>query len=368
MIRRLHLNMLLPALAIACIGILSIYSSTANKEGIFWQSLYQRQILWVVFGLAAYLFLVNTNYRRLWDLTYVLYGIMLFFLMLVVAMGIARLGAQRWLRFAGFNLQPSEFSKLIIIIFMAKYFSKKTIYDVSLRGARFGIFRGLILPFLFVVVPVALIVDQPDLGSGLLVFIVFFIMLFVGNVKFRYLLIVFCLLLVCIPVSWNFLRPYQQQRIMVFLNPNSDPLGAGYTAIQSKIAIGSGGLLGKGWMSGTQSQLKFLPESHTDFIFATFTEEWGFAGGLVLLSLYFMLVRQGIVIAEKTADHFGRFLSLGIAAMLAVQVTINVAMNMGVAPIVGLPLPLMSYGGSSVLVTFIALGIMANISNTRAVF
>lgn len=368
MIRQLNWKLLAPALAICCIGILSIYSSTYNKEGEFWQSLYQRQIVWTLIGVAAYAFLLRTNYRRLWDLTYVLYGVMLFFLMLVVAMGIARLGAQRWLRFGGFNFQPSEFSKLIIVIFMARYFSRKTIYDVSLRGAKFGVWRGLILPFIFVVIPAALIIDQPDLGSGMLVFVLFFIMLFLGNVKFRYILVVLCLLLACIPVSWNFLRPYQQQRVMVFLNPNSDPLGAGYTAIQSKIAIGSGTLLGKGWMSGTQSQLKFLPESHTDFIFATFTEEWGFAGGLVLLALYFMLVRQGMSIAEKTADHFGKFLALGIAAMLALQVVINVAMNMGLAPIVGLPLPLMSYGGSSVLVTFIALGILGNINRTRAVF
>lgn len=155
---------------------------------------------------------------------------------------------------------------------------------------------------------------------------------------------------------------------MVFLNPNIDPLGAGYTVIQSKIAIGSGGFWGKGWLSGTQSQLRFLPEAHTDFIFAAFSEEWGLLGGVVLLLLYYLLIRQGFLIARRTRDHFGKLMAFGISLLLSLQVMINIAMNMGFAPIVGIPLPLMSYGGSSMFVTFIALGILANIDKRRSVF
>jgi rod shape determining protein RodA len=189
-----------------------------------------------------------------------------------------------------------------------------------------------------------------------------------SNVRFKYILIFLLIVVLFLPFSWNLLRDYQKERIMVFLNPNVDPLGAGYTVIQSKIAIGSGGFFGKGWLSGTQSQLHFLPESHTDFIFATFTEEWGFFGGILLIYLYYLLIKQGILIAEKTSDHFGKLLSLGISLMLCFQISVNIAMNLGLAPVVGLPLPLMSYGGSSVLVTFAALGILVNINKTRAVF
>jgi rod shape determining protein RodA len=244
----------------------------------------------------------------------------------------------------------------------------KSVDDVALKASKFGLWRALILPFIFVAIPVFLIIEQPDLGSGAIVFMIFFIMLYLSNVKLRFIIVFLALLGLAIPVGWHFLRDYQKDRIMVFLNPNIDPLGAGYTVIQSRIAIGSGGFFGKGWLSGTQSQLKFLPESHTDFIFATFSEEWGFLGAMILIGLYFFIIQQGIKIAERTSDHYGKLLALGITLMLAMQTCVNISMNMGLAPVVGLPLPLMSYGGSSVIVTFIALGILANVSKTRAVF
>ncbi|MCX5711507.1 MAG: FtsW/RodA/SpoVE family cell cycle protein, partial [Candidatus Omnitrophica bacterium] len=171
-----------------------------------------------------------------------------------------------------------------------------------------------------------------------------------------------------IPVLWHYLRGYQKERLMVFLNPNIDPLGAGYTVIQSKIAIGSGGFFGKGWLSGTQGQLRFLPEAHTDFIFATFAEEWGLIGCAILLFLYCLIVREGIRIGMRTNDAFGKLLAFGITMMFALQVLVNIGMNLGLAPVVGVPLLLMSYGGSSVFVTFIALGILANIDKTKSVF
>jgi rod shape determining protein RodA len=362
------LKILIAAILIAVIGIVSIYSSASRKEGELWESLCQRQMIRVILGILAFWFFSKFNYRWLWDWTYFIYGVVVCLLFLVFILGVVRLGAQRWLSLVWFNFQPSETAKLIIILFLAKYFSRKSVDDVRLLASKFGLWRALVLPFIFVAIPMFLIIEQPDLGSGAIVFLIFFIMLYLSKVKLRYIIIFLAILSFLIPVGWNFLRDYQKDRIMVFLNPDIDPLGAGYTVIQSKIAIGSGGFFGKGWLSGTQSQLKFLPESHTDFIFATFSEEWGLLGALILLGLYFFIIQQGMRIAERTSDHYGKLLALGITLQLGVQACVNIAMNMGMAPVVGLPLPLMSYGGSSVIVTFIALGILANVSKTRAVF
>ncbi|MFA4842927.1 MAG: rod shape-determining protein RodA [Candidatus Omnitrophota bacterium] len=352
------------ALLIVVVGIMSIYSSTYQKGTGQWQ----QQIIWLLLGLLCFLFFSNFNYRRFWDITYFLYCLAIFLLLLVFVLGSVRLGAQRWLKVAWFNLQPSELSKLILVIFLARYFSRKSIDDVGLSSRRFGLWQGLILPLIFISVPVALIIEQPDLGSGVMILLIFICMLYVTQLRLRYILIFLALAVSVTPIFWHFLRDYQKDRLMVFLNPNIDPLGAGYTLIQSKIAIGSGAILGKGWLSGTQSQLHFLPESHTDFIFSTFAEEWGFAGGAVLILLYYFIIREGFLIAARTTDHFGRLLGLGISLMLGLQVFVNISMTLGLMPIVGLPLPLMSYGGSSIVVTFISLGILVNIDRRRAVF
>ncbi len=359
---------LIIAILISLIGILSIYSSTFQKEGKFWQVIYKRQILWIFLGLVLFLIISNLNYRRLWDWTYFLYSLALIFLFLVFIIGVVRLGAQRWLKIAWFNFQPSEFAKLIIVIFLSRYFSRKSVNDISLLSGSFGMFRGLVLPFLFVAIPLGLIIEQPDLGSAVMILLIFVAVLCLTRMKLKYIFIFLLIIILSLPFLWQILRDYQKERLLVFLNPNIDPLGAGYTMIQSKISIGSGGLWGKGWLSGTQSQLHFLPESHTDFIFATFAEEWGLLGSLALLLLYYLLIRKGFFIAQRTHDNFGRLLAFGISLMLGIQVFINIAMNLGLAPVVGLPLPLMSYGGSSVLVTFISLGILTNIDKTRAVF
>ena len=356
------------AILISAMGILSIYSSTYRKEGVIWQFTFKRQILWVLLGLVLFLIMSNLNYRVLLDATYLLYAFSLFLLFLVFILGAVRLGAQRWLRIAWFNFQPSEIVKLIMVIFLARYFSRKSSSDMSLDVNKFGIYRAIWLPFFFIAIPMGLIIEQPDLGSGAMVLFIFIVMLFMTGVKYRYIFLFSLVMVLPMPLFWHLLRGYQKERLLVFLNPNIDPLGAGYTVIQSKIAIGSGGFLGKGWLSGTQSQLHFLPESHTDFIFATFAEEWGFLGSITLLFLYYLLVREGILIARKTNDYFAKLLAYGISFMLGLQVFINIAMNLGLAPIVGIPLPLMSYGGSSVIVTFISLGILVNIDKRRAVF
>jgi len=365
---RSTLTILLIALLISCVGVLSIYSSTYQKEGESWKLIFKRQIFWIFLGALFFLLLSSLNYRRLWDATFFLYAMAIFFLFLVFFLGSVRLGAQRWIRIGWFNFQPSELTKIIIVIFLARYFSTKSLSDISLKVGKFGIMRAFILPFLFIALPVGLVIEQPDLGTGLLIIVIFVATMFLSGVRLKYLFLILCSVMVSLPVLWHFLRDYQRDRIMVFLNPNIDPLGAGYTVIQSKIAIGSGGVFGKGWLSGTQSQLYFLPESHTDFIFATFTEEWGLFGALLLLFLYFILIKEGIGIASRTNDHFGKFLAFGISLMLGTQILINIAMNLGLAPVVGIPLPLMSYGGSSLLVTFISLGILANIGKSRQVF
>ena len=366
--RSSFLRILILALIISSFGVLSIYSSTYQKEGTPWQDIHKRQMLWLIIGLACFIIMSHLNYRKLWDANYFIYGVAVFFLFLVFALGIIRLGAQRWLRFAWFNFQPSEFAKLAVIIFLARYFSRKSVDDISLLSGKFGIFRGIILPFIFVAVPMFLIIEQTDLGSVLMLLLVFVSLLYLTHVRLKYIFTLMLILILPVPFFWHFLRDYQKQRLLVFLNPNVDPLGAGYTVIQSRIAIGSGGLFGRGWLSGTQSQLYFLPESHTDFIFATFSEQWGFLGSILLLLVYYLIIRQGFIIAQRTQDSFGRLLAYGISLLLALQVFINIAMNMGIAPVVGLPLPLMSYGGSSVLATFIALGILVNIDRTRSVF
>lgn len=356
------------AILIVLLGILSIYSSTYQKEARFWQVIYKRQILWVIVGLSLFIIMSNLSYRRLWEWTYFLYAFALLILFLVFIVGIVRSGAQRWLKIAWFNFQPSELVKFIMVIFLSRYYSRKEVFDISLASAKYGILRGLVFPFLFIAIPVGLIIEQPDLGSAVMILFLFIAILCLSSIKLRYIFTLLLIIIFLLPFFWQILRDYQKERLLVFLNPNIDPLGAGYTVIQSKIAIGSGGIFGKGWLRGSQSQLHFLPESHTDFIFATFAEEWGFLGCIILLSLYYLLIHRGIVIAEKTHDYFGKLLAFGISLMIGIQTFINIAMNLGLAPVVGLPLPLMSYGGSSIVVTFIALGILVNIDKTRAIF
>lgn len=365
---RSFIKILVISVLICIIGILSIYSGTYQKEGEFWQDIYKRQILWVMVGVAIFFLMANFNHRYLWDWTYILYAVVVFFLFLVFILGIVRLGAQRWLKVLWFNFQPSEMAKLMAVIFLARYFSRKSESNTRLLSGRLGLFRALILPFIFIAVPMFLIIEQPDLGSGLMLLFTLIAMLYLSQVRLRYIILFLLIILLMLPVSWHFLRGYQKERLLVFLNPNVDPLGAGYTIIQSKIAIGSGGIFGKGWLGGTQSQLHFLPEAHTDFIFATFAEEWGLIGCIILLTLYYLLIRQGFSIAKKANDYFAKLLAYGISLMLALQVFINIAMNLGLAPVVGLPLPFMSYGGSSLFVSFAALGIMVNIDRTRSVF
>ena len=353
-------------LVIAIIGIITIYSSTSNSSSPIEKLLYLRQINWVFLGFICLLGISRISYRRLWDGAYLFYAIGLGLLLMVTFSGLVRLGAQRWLKILWFSFQPSELMKLIMIILLARYFSRP---GPGLRRdvKDWGFKKAILVPFVFIILPMFLILKQPDLGTAIFIFFIFIAMLFLAQVNFKFILFVILGIVLASPLLWQFLKDYQRTRLLVFLNPNADPLGAGYTIIQSRVAVASGGLFGKGWLGGSQSQLHFLPESHTDFIFATFAEEWGFLGSLVLLALYYLLIRYTLRVAQRTPDYFGRLLAGGIAATFGIQILINIAMTIGLAPVVGLPLPLLSYGGSSLLVAFLSLGILINIEK-RIVF
>ncbi|MFH1848013.1 MAG: rod shape-determining protein RodA, partial [Candidatus Omnitrophota bacterium] len=281
-------------------------------------------------------------------------------LSLVLILGKTALGAQRWLNIGGFSLQPSEFTKIVFIIVMASYLGR-----VRLRITEpASVFGALVITG----VPFALILVQPDLGTALMLIPILFAMLFAAGTMKRYLIVIASSGILALPVFWHFLKAYQQKRLLVFINPDIDPLGAGYTIIQSKIAIGSGGIFGKGWLSGTQNLLNFLPERHTDFMFSVVGEEWGFIGGFIVIALYIALIKRGFSIAEETTEIHGKLMAVGITTMLAFQVIVNVSMTLGLMPVVGLPLPLMSYGGSSLWTTMTCIGLLLNVKMRQTRF
>jgi rod shape determining protein RodA len=311
---------------------------------------------------------INFPYQKLYDFAYPLYSLSLLLLGLVFFLGHIKLGAQRWLSLGGLTFQPSELAKITSILTLARYLSYKSASSLQPAAYIKGIWGGLIVPLLIIFVPTFLIWEQPDLGTSLMLLIIGFCILYVAGIRTKFLIWIVIMGIILLPLIWYGLRDYQRERIFVFINPHLDPLGAGYTVIQSKIAIGSGQIFGKGWLSGTQNRLNFLPERHTDFIFSSLGEEWGFCGALTLVLLYYLLIREGLKIASQTNELFGKLLVTGIVAMLSFQIVINIAMTIGMMPVVGLPLPLVSYGGSSVLVTFISIGILINVGMRRPVF
>lgn len=342
------------------IGLFCLYSASYNKSIEIGRSFVLKQSVWMGIGLLIVILLVIIDYQRIIDFGYVLYVIGLFSLFLVLIFGHARLGAQRWFSIGGFSIQPSEFNKIIYIIMMTSYLGH--------TRANMSNIKGLLMPFLLTAPPFILILLQPDLGTALILLPVLFAMLFVAGVWIRHLFGLGLFGVLLSPVFWNFLKVYQKKRLLVFLDPNIDPLGAGYTIIQSKIAIGSGGLFGKGWLAGTQNQLNFLPERHTDFIFSVIGEEWGFLGAVVLVGLYFLMIKRGLMIVERTTDIYGKLLGIGIITMLGFQIFVNISMTIGLMPVVGLPLPLLSYGGSSLWTTLIAIGLLLNVGMRRTRF
>jgi len=352
--------LLLLVCLIAAIGILNLYSATSSWEaGV--TPVYVKQFYWLGIGLGIALALCIFDYRHLEYFAVPLYAGNIILLLLVLVIGKTSMGATRWLNLGFFNLQPSELMKIMIIFILARHFSSRDPlggYDLRL----------LMIPAALLAVPALLIMKQPDLGTAMLVIFIAIAMALFAGIRRRTLITLGVLGLGAVAVGWRLLHGYQKERIRTFLNPERDPLGSGYHIIQSKIAVGSGGFFGKGFMQGTQSQLSFLPERHTDFAFSVFAEEWGFLGCLVLLGIYLLLVCWGIYVARRANDRFGMYLALGVTAMLFWHIVVNLGMVIGLLPVVGVPLPLFSYGGTSMVTTMVGVGLLLNVSMRRFMF
>jgi len=350
-------TLLILALAICSIGVLNIYSTgfslTSTKT-----PLYLKQIQWIVIGLFFMLVVIALDYRFLSHYAYAIHGVAIALLVLVIFYGYTTHGSQRWISLGGFSFQPSELVKITLIISLARYFSSRG------AGSNYGL-KELLAPAVIVLVPFLLIVRQPDLGTALMLLIIFLSMVLFVGVRLKDLLITMVSGLLMVPLAWHFLKDYQKDRIMTFFDPERDPLGAGYHIIQSMIAVGSGGFLGKGFLKGTQTQLKFLPEQQTDFVFSVFAEEWGFVGGLVLIILFLSLILWGLKVAQNSRDLPGTLIAYGITIMIFWGAFINIGMVLGILPVVGIPLPFLSYGGSSIVVLMISIGLLINISMRR---
>lgn len=363
--RRLLTNidwMLVGLVVVVCLlGILNIYSATAPYK-IVGTPYYIKQLYWLLVGLSIALTVCTVDYHILEDFSYWFYGALVVLLVAVLVVGRRSMGATRWLNLGVFNIQPSELMKIVIIITFARFFTNfQVIGGLTVKD--------MLFPMGILAVPTLLIMKQPDLGTAILVILIALSMTVYRGLRWSTVL---TFTLVTIPMAWvgwsYFLRPYQKNRILDFLNPERSRLGSGYHIIQSKIAVGSGGIIGKGFVKGTQSQLRFLPEQHTDFAFSVFAEEWGFVGCLVLIVLYLSLVLWGLNIARRCNDRFGSLLAIGVTAMLFWHIVINMGMVIGMFPVVGVPMPFFSYGGTSMITSMVGIGILQNISMRRFMF
>ncbi|MDX9745724.1 MAG: rod shape-determining protein RodA [Syntrophales bacterium] len=358
--RRLFLHFDWTLLILVClilaIGLVNLYSAGYNSN---WEtSLCFRQARWILIGLACMIAAFNIDYRFIIRHAYTIYSMVAFLLLAIHFYGYATHGSQRWINVFGFSFQPSELMKLVIVLTLAKYFDDH-------KMNRSLLLRELLIPFSLVLLPFVLVFRQPDLGTALMLFIIFVsITLFVG-INWKSIGIAVASGLVSVPVAWFFLKNYQKERILAFLSPERDPLGSGYHIIQSMIAIGSGGFFGKGFLQGTQTQLNFLPEQQTDFVFSVYAEEWGFFGAVVLMILFSLLVLWSLKIALHSRDYLGTLVAFGISMLIFWGVLINIGMVLGIFPVVGIPLPFMSYGGSAVVVLLTAVGLLLNISVRR---
>jgi rod shape determining protein RodA len=352
-------------LIILFLGLVCLYSSCHQKGAFIKKEIFTKQLMWVGVGLLFMFLASRFDYRKIRPAIILLYIFAFLTLFLVLIMGRTIMGAQRWIDLGEISFQPSELGKFALILLLAKYYSSRGIYDVGGAIPRAAILRALGIPLFLTLLLTGLVLVQPDLGTAIVYLFVFLSVAYLADISGRYLFGLIGMGLVFMPFFWNFLKDYQKSRLLVFLNPNIDPLGAGYTVIQSKIAIGSGRFFGKGWMAGTQSQLNFLAERHTDFIFSVIGEEWGFMGSLALLVLYGLLIFMILKVSDVAKDTFGRLFCVGVAALLFFHAFINIAMNVGVSPVVGLPLPFISYGGSSLVINIVAIGIVLNIARQK---
>ena len=350
--------LLLLTLAMIGVGLINLYSATSSQEG---HQVFYRQLLWVCVGFGLLFVSLFFNYHRLEKYAFHFYAVGLILLTVVLFLGQTISGSKRWLVLGPLSFQPSEITKLIIIIVLARLFYQRP-FKKPLG------FFDLFFPALLVGVPFLLVLKEPDLGTALMIaFVAGSMILFVG-VRLRTLVTMVGSVVFFTPLVWNFLKDYQKQRIITFLHPEQDPLGSGYHILQSKIAVGSGQWAGKGFMQSTQSHLHFLPEHHTDFAFSVLAEEWGFLGALITILLLLVIMLWGLLVARSSKDMFGSLVALGIVSMFFWQSVINICMVTGMLPVVGMPLPFISYGGSSIITNMLALGLLLNVSMRRFLF
>jgi rod shape determining protein RodA len=352
-IAELPWRMLILVMLITGFGLLVLYSAAGGK--LMPWALPQAVRFALFLGLA--ILMSRLRPETIKQAAFPAYGIVLFLLLLVEALGFVGKGAQRWLSLGFMNLQPSELMKPVIILAIARFYDLLPASEIRRWSA---IWPGAIL----IGIPWVFILVQPDLGTATMVLAGGLTIMFLAGLPLRLFLGGVAAVAVAGPVAFSFLHDYQQKRVLIFMDPESDPLGAGYHISQSKIAIGSGGLFGKGFLNGTQSHLDYLPEGHTDFIFATMAEEWGLVGGIVLIAAYALVIKWGIGVALDARDRFSRLTAAGLTTTIFFYVAINLMMVMGMAPVVGIPLPLVSYGGSAMLTVMLCLGVLMSIERT----
>lgn len=348
--------LLLLALGIAAIGIVEIYSTTAHTA---LASQYKRQIYWVLMGCVLAVVVSRVDYHTILEQTPWIYLFSLLALLAVLVTGHSASGARRWLKVGALTFQVSELVKLVIIVAVAAYLASRREKSVT--------WRDLVVLAVLVGAPAALVAIEPDLGTSLTFFPIVAVGLFLAGIRARQVAVLLLLGVLALPVGWHFLKPYQRERVMTFVHPTEDSQGSGYQSSQARIAIGSGGFWGKGIGNGTQSRLGFIPVSHADFIFASFAEEQGFVGTLLVFLLYFALLLRLLDGAQTAGDRAGTYVLVGFAALLFFQVAVNVGMMIGFLPVTGIPLPLMSQGGSSTLITFLGLGLAMSVKIRRFV-
>lgn len=348
-------------MAICAVGIINLYSAGHSLSPLAQEPYYIKQLKWIAVGVFFMIITLLIDYRTITRYAYLIYAATIILLILVLLFGKTAQGAQRWLTLAGFSFQPSELVKLALVLVLARYFEDRG-SDEKNR------LRDLAIPFLLLGVPFALILKQPDLGTALMLCAIFLGIVFFVGVYWKSFLLGGGALILMAPLAWYLLRDYQKERLLTYLNPERDPLGAGYHTMQSIIAIGSGKLTGKGFLAGSQTQLKFLPEQQTDFVFSVLAEEWGFGGAVLVVFLLFLLVSMGLKIAAGARDATGAIIALGISVFIALGTFVNIGMVLGILPVVGVPLPFLSYGGSSILVLMIAIGLLLNVSGRRLMF
>jgi rod shape determining protein RodA len=352
--RNIDKPLMVAALLLTIAGVMILYATTVKAAGVSTDVDARNQLVFASLGLIIVAALTAIDYHIWLKLSGLAYAFSVLLLVLVDVAGQTALGAQRWIDIGFFRFQPSELAKIVLILVLAKLLSAN--YD-RLEQPKY-----LLQSILLTALPVMLVLVQPDLGTALVLIAIWFMMILVSPIPKGYVLALVVAGILMLPIGMNFLQPYQRDRLTVFINPAADPLGRGFNVVQASIAVGSGQMFGRGLDAGSQSQLNFLPSQHTDFIFAVLAEKLGFIGAMLILALYTLLIIRILTVADRSRDRFGMFICVGVATMLLFHILVNVGMNMGIMPVTGIPLPYISYGGTSLIVGLIAIGLVQSVA------